>query len=89
MVLNKRMGKTTKKDEKNRSGPEPKLISLHPLEFEEVVDILVKGKPKKNSQEEEEFSQRVVTEEEDKTANEGRVTKSCKKNSRGGGDGIG
>jgi hypothetical protein len=35
---------TTKK---KRSGPEPEVISLHPLEFDEALDILLKAKPKK------------------------------------------
>jgi len=36
---------------KKRSGPKPRLYSLHPLEFEEALDRLLKAKPKKKGKE--------------------------------------
>lgn len=43
------MAERTDKTERKRPGPKPKLISLHPLQFEEVVDALLKKKQKKSS----------------------------------------
>jgi hypothetical protein len=33
--------------EKKRPGPQPELVSLNPLGFDEAIDILVGKKPKK------------------------------------------
>jgi len=36
---------------KKRSGPKPRLYSLHPLKFDEALDHLLKAKPKKKDKE--------------------------------------
>jgi hypothetical protein len=38
---------------KKRPGPKPKLLSLYPHTFDEVVDTLLTGKPKKAQKEQE------------------------------------
>jgi hypothetical protein len=47
MQKQKKIPRKNKDMEKKRSGPKPRLYSLHPLEFEEALDILLKAKPKK------------------------------------------
>jgi len=38
-----------KKAEKKRPGPEPELISIHPICFDQAVETLLHTKPKKRS----------------------------------------